>query len=158
MAASAVFTYTGGASNAVPGDSLGGTGSTIPLADYRHNLFGPTNPNDVNAGDHVTYRAIDIYNNGTTLLEYVELFVTDTANAESALHFWYETSPGQQIADESTAPTGATWSQPTSPLGLRMQIADLAVGARARIWIRKTVDQGASELNNDLATLSLWYI
>jgi hypothetical protein len=156
MASECVFTLTGGAANVDPNASLGGDGSSELLSTTAlHNLFGPTDPTDITVSAHVTYRAIDILNNGDALAKLVEFFVVDTTNAESAIAIWYEAAPGQSIADENTAPVGATWTQPL--VGTRQSIANIAINGRARIWIRKTVNQNADNLTDDLASLYVWF-
>lgn len=156
MASNCVFTLTGGAANADPNASLGGDGSSEVLSSTAlHNLFTYVTPPDITGSNHVTYRAIDILNNGDATAKQVEFFVVDTTNSESEIHIWYEAAPGQSIADEETEPTGASWSQPLQ--ASRQAVADIAVAARARIWIRRTVDQDADNLTDDTAAIKVWF-
>jgi len=37
-----------------------------------------------------------------------------------------------------------------------MSLGDLAVGAVHRMWIKRTVDAGATNINEDTATLHTW--
>ena len=156
MASNCVFTLTGGASNTDPNASLGGVGSSQELsATALHNLFYSVPPPDTVGGADVKYRAIDILNNGDATAKLVEFYVIDTTNSESAISIWYESSPGQSIADEDTEPIGASWSQPLA--GSRQSISDIAAAGRARIWIRRTVDQNADNLTDDTAYLYVWF-
>ena len=156
MASNCVFTLTGGAANADPNASLGGTGSSEVLSSTAlHNLFTFVTPPDITGSNDVKYRAIDILNNGDAIAKQVEFFIVDTTNSESAISIWYEASPGQSIADEDTEPVGASWSQPLQ--ASRASIADIAAAGRARIWIRRTVDQDADNLTDDTATLLVWF-
>jgi len=156
MASNCVFTLTGGAANSDPNASLGGDGSseiisTTPL----HNLFYTVSPPDITGSNYITYRAIDILNNGDATAKLVEFYCTDTVNAESVIAIWYEAAPSQSIVDEDTEPIGASWSLPL--VGSRTSIADIAAAARARIWIRRTVDQDADNLIDDEAVLHCWF-
>jgi len=156
MASNCVFTLTGGAANADPNASLGGDGSSELLSSTAlHNLFSYVTPPDITGSNYVTYRAFDILNNGDATAKQVEFFAVDTTNNESIVAFWYEAAPGQTIGDEDTEPGGASWSLPLQ--ASRMSIADIAAAARARIWIRRTVDQDAANIIDDLATLYVWF-
>jgi hypothetical protein len=156
MASNCVFTLTGGAANADPNASLGGDGSSTVLSTTAlHNLFTFVTPPDITGSNDVKYRAIDILNNGDATSKQTEFFVVDTTNSESAIHIWYEAAPGQSIADEDTEPIGASWSQPLQ--ASRQSISDIAASGRARIWIRRTVDQDADNLTDDTASLKVWF-
>lgn len=156
MASNCIFTLTGGAANADPNASFGGDGSSVALSGTAlHNLFDAVTPDDINGGDDVNYRAIDIYNNGDATAKLVQFYIVDTTNLESIIQIWYEVAPGQTIADEDTAPSGASWSSPLS--GSKQSINDIAAGARARIWIRRTVDEDADNLTDDTAYLYVWF-
>jgi hypothetical protein len=118
-------------------------------------LFNYVTPQDITGSNKVTYRAIDILNNGDAAAQQVEFFILDTTNTESTLAIWYETSPGQSIANEETEPSGASWSQPLQ--ASRQSINDIAINGRARIWIRRTVDQDADNLTDDTGYLYVWF-
>jgi len=156
MASNCVFTLTGGAANADPNASLGGTGSTEILSTTPlHNLFSYVTPPEITGQDDVSYRAIDILNNGDATAKQVEFYCTDTVNAESVIAIWYEAAPGQSIVDEDTEPIGASWTLPL--VGSRQAVSDIAAAGRARIWIRRTVDQDADNLTDDEAVLHVWF-
>lgn len=156
MGSNCVFTYTGGASNADPNASFGGIGSSVQLNTISlHNLFDPVIRSELVGQDSVNYRAIDILNNGDTDALQVQFFVVNTVNAESAIAIWYEDTPGQSIPDEDTPPFGAVWTQPL--VGSRQSIDPIAINGRARIWIRRTVNEDAPGYDNDLGTLKVWF-
>jgi hypothetical protein len=156
MASSLEYRYTGGAGNTDPDASLGGTGSSeIITTPSENNIFDNINPPEIESGDRVEYRAIDIYNDGDAAAENVQFYLTDTPNVESTLATWYESSPGQTIANETTEPIGASWSQPL--VGSKLSLNNLAAAARHRIWIRRTIDQGATNISSDEAILHTWF-
>lgn len=155
MASYIEYKYTGGASNSDPDASLGGTGSSESLAAAaENNLFDNITPPEIESGDRVEYRAIDLYNSGDALASNFTFYFTDTPNSESRLDVWYESSPGQSIANETTEPVGATWTQPL--VGSQLSLPNLAAGSRHRLWIRRTVSQGATNITGDQATFHSW--
>lgn len=156
MAAIHAFKYTGGASNANPDLSLGGTGSSVTLLTVAlNNLFDNVLPPDIAVGNHVSYRAIDIYNSGTGTALHVEFYFTDTVNSESILAVGLDAAATQSIINDTTAPVGITFTD--SRVGSKLSLPNLAPGARHRLWIRRTVDQNATNLNDDLGYLHNWY-
>jgi hypothetical protein len=156
MAAELLYKYTGGGANSNPDASLGGTGSSVTVASVAiNNIFDNVYPDDIDLGNHVSYRAIDIYNDGADSALHIEFWFTDTPNVQSVVAAWYESSPGQTIASDTTEPAGASWTEYRT--GNRLTLGNLAAGARHRIWIRRTVNQDADNLNNDTATLKCWF-
>lgn len=157
MAAVIEYFLTGGAANADPDASLGGdTSSENVSGTALNNLFDNINPLEIASGDRVEYRAFAFKNTGDATAKHVEFFFTDTGNAESIVAMWYDSTGTQSIGDETTEPTGASGNWTTPLVGTREAFSDLAAGAEYRIWIRRTVDQGATNLNDDLATLHVW--
>jgi hypothetical protein len=156
MAAILQFNYTGGSANDNPNSSLGGVGSSEKLITLAiTNLFDSVPPERYAAGDDVTYRAIDIKNIGDAQAIHVEFFLVDTTNSETTLAMWYDSTGTQSIVNEQTEPTGATWTQPLE--GSRQAVANIAAAGTSRIWIRRTIDQNASALEEDTATLKTWF-
>ena len=156
MAADLIYKLTGGASQADPDLSLGGTGSSVTLSSTAlNNLFDNVTPPELVGSAYTNYRAIDIYNDGDAEARNVEFYLTDTPNAESIIAIWYESSPGQSIVDEDTEPLGATWTTPL--VGSKQATAEIAAAGRARIWVRRIVDQDADNLNQDTAILHVWF-
>jgi hypothetical protein len=156
MASQLQFNYTGGASNANPDLSLGGTGSSVKLLTVAlNNLFDNVLPSDIVTVDHVSYRAIDLYNFGDGSALHVDFYFTDTPNAESVLAAGLDAAATQSIVNDTTAPIGITFTEPT--VSSRLSLPNLAAGAKHRLWIRRTVDQGATNINDDTAYLHNWY-
>jgi len=157
MAAVIQYYLTGGVGNSNPDDSLGGdTSSTEVSSTALNNLFDNVLPTDIDVSNYVTYRAIAIKNTGDALAKHVEFFFTDTTNSESIVAVWYDSTGTQTIADDETEPVGASGNWTTPLIGSKLAFSNLAAGAEYRIWIRRTVDQDATNLNDDLATLHTW--
>ena len=158
MASVLDYRYTGGAANANPNLSLGGVTSSVSVNSVAlNNLFANVSPNEIVTGDDVKYRAFDIKNIGDVTAYNMEFFLTDTTNTESILAVWYDSSGSLSIVDEDTEPAGAAGNWTTPVIGSKLSLPDLAAGSYHRIWIRRTVDQGASPLNDDTGTLHCWY-
>jgi hypothetical protein len=157
MAAVITYKYTGGAANADPDASLGGTTSSETVASLAiNNLFDNIDPDEILSGNRVEYRAIAIKNTGDATARNIEFYFTDTTNAESIVAFWYDSTGTQSIVNELTEPTGASGNWTTPLVGSKYSLSNLAAAAEHRIWIRRTVDQSATNLNDDTATLHVW--
>ena len=158
MASNCFFHYTGGAANDDPDLSLGGTGSSELLdTTALNNLFENVTPLETETGDHVDYKAIDLSNDGDALARNVSFYFTDTPNSESIVAVWYDSTGTQSIANDLTEPTGASGNWTTPLVGSQLSLGNLAVGATHRLWIRRTVDQSADNLNDDTAILHAWF-
>lgn len=156
MASNLQYHLTGGASNSDPNASLGGVGSSVIVnSTALNNLFANVTPPDIATSNYVTYRAIDLKNDGDDVAKHIEFFFEDTTNTESRVDFWYDSAGTQSIPDEETEPVGATWTQPDTDN--RYSFADLPAGSAYRLWIRRTVDQDAGNLNEDTAYLNTWF-
>ena len=158
MASDLTFHLTGGASNADPDLSLGGVGSSELLnATALNNLFDNVNPTETLTEPLIEYRAIDIVNDGDAEAHNVDFYLTDTVNAESVIAMWYDTTGTQSIANETTEPTGASGNWTLPLVGSKLAFSDLAAAGTYRIWIRRTIDQNADNINEDTATLHVWF-
>lgn len=158
MAANLFFHYTGGAANDDPDLSLGGTGSSEVLdTTALNNLFDNIDPDEIETGDRVEYRAIDISNDGDAEAHNIQFYFTDTPNSESILAAWYDSTGTQSIVNETTEPTGASGNWTTPLVGSKMSFSNLAAAGTYRLWIRRTVDQDADNINEDTATLHIWF-
>ena len=157
MVAVIEYFLTGGAGNADPDASFGGTTSTTNVSGTAlNNLFDNVQPPDILGGDDVNYRAISVVNTGDATAKNIEWFLTDTTNAESILATWLDAVGTQTIGDEDTEPTGASGNWTTPLTGTKESLGDLAAAAEHRIWFRRTVDEDAENLNADLGTFHVW--
>jgi hypothetical protein len=162
MAATLEFRLTGGSTNSDPDASLGGAMSSNQLSGTAmNNLFDDVSPSEASAGD-TEYRAIDIYNSGDAEAQSVAAYMsTETSSPDSQLDFWNDgtthdgSDQGDTIADESTEPTGASWSHYTS--ASKLSLPNIPAGQATRLWIRRVITAAAGNTNNDQGILAVDY-
>ena len=158
MAATLEFFYSGGGSNSDPELSLGGSISSANISTTSlNNLFQDAEPPWTADQDSVQYVGINLKNtDGSYLARNVTFYFVDTPNVESTLAVWNDTTGTQSIPDQDTIPTGSpSWTTPL--IGSKLSLGDLAAGASHRLWIRRTVIEGAVNIQNDTAVLNSWY-
>ena len=138
------YRLSGGASNSVTASSLGGVKSSVAASNY----FDDVSSAEASAGD-TEYRCIYIHNAHATLtLIGAKVFIqTNTPSSDTDIAIGLGSSAingtEQTVADESTAPTGVSFSAPTTFAG-GLAIGDLAAGAHKAVWVRRTVNAGAA--------------
>lgn len=136
---------SGGASNSSALASLGGAISTTAAADP---YFDTVVSGEATAGD-VEYRCLYIKNNhGTLTLQSPKLWITaQPAGGDVVFAVGLGTASvsgtEQTVADESTAPTGVTFSAPASK-GAGLSLPALGPGQWVAVWFRRTVSAGAA--------------
>jgi hypothetical protein len=158
MAASLAFRLSGGAGNAAPLASTGGVMSTT--AATANTLFDTVSAAEASAGD-TEYRAIFLLNDGDKDLTGLKLWMSDQAASgvlALALDGVGKNADAEVEADESTAPTGETFSSPTD-VGSAISVPDLAVGDRHAIWVRRVISAatGGVALASNAAELRVDY-
>ena len=138
------YRLSGGASNSDPVLSLGGVKSSTAASNY----FDDVSSAEASAGD-TEYRCVYVHNNhGTLSLIGAKVFIqtnTPSSDTDVAIGLGSSAINGteQTVADESTAPTGVSFSAPTTFAG-GLAIGDLAAGAHKAVWVRRTVNAGAA--------------
>jgi len=141
-----LYLYSGatasGAAQTDPDASLGGyvSGTEIP-DNVDNNLFDDVTGDEASAGD-TEYRALFIKNNHANLTwqNVVAWIDTETPGADS-IDIAVEGVSGDQIqtiADESTAPTGVTFSHPTTK-ETGISLGNLPAGSASGIWLKRIV-------------------
>jgi len=162
------YELTGGAGETQPDDSLGGgkSGTSITSATD-NNVFDDVTGAEASAGD-TEYRAIAVINEDATEdWTSVVLWITsETGSPSTAIDLAGETPAGdsiQTIADESTAPTGVSFTHPTTKgAGIDMTgqaeatgtlAAAGGVGSWCGIWLRRVVSSGATGYSADSCTI-----
>lgn len=150
---------SGGSSNTNPNNALGGVMSSTDIVDATSdNLFDDVSGAEATAGD-VEYRGFYVLNNhGSLSLSNAKIYIsTLTSSADTELDIGLATEAVNvdmgTIANESTAPSGVTFSRPTDYTG-GLAIGTLAAGARKGVWVRRTVSAAASPAS-DSGTLKL---
>ena len=138
------YRLSGGASNSDPALSLGGVKSSTAASNY----FDDVSSAEASAGD-TEYRCVYVHNNhGTLSLIGAKVFIqtnTPSSDTDVAIGLGSSAINGteQTVAGESTAPTGVSFSAPTTFAG-GLAIGDLAAGAHKAVWVRRTVNAGAA--------------
>lgn len=136
---------SGGSSNTDPAASLGGVKSST---DAGSSIFDNVQSAEAVAGD-IEYRCVFIHNahGSLTALSGKVWVQTQTPSAETDVAIGLGTSAvngtEQTVADENTAPSGVTFSAPSSE-GAGISVADLPAGQHKALWIRRTVTAGAA--------------
>lgn len=148
------YRLSGGASNTDPAASLGGAMSST---DAGSNLLDNVSSTEGAAGD-VEYRCYYIHNNhgSLTMIGAKAWIQANTPSAESTLDIGLGTTAvgtgnEQSVADESTAPSGVTFSAAANE-GAALSIGDIPAGHHKAIWVRRTITAGAAAAS-DTATL-----
>ena len=161
------FRYSGGAGNTSAAASLGGAistagGGTIDDA-VKNDLWDDVSSGESTAGD-TEYRGFYIKNaHGTLALQNAKVYISvlttsaddefDIAVAQEDVNVTMAT-----VANESTAPTGPTFTRPTTyAAGLDLNTGTPATGLTAGswrgVWIRRTVTAGAGAITNNSGTV-----
>lgn len=149
---------SGGAGNSDVNASLGGAKSSTEVTDNTtHNLFDQVSGTESNAGD-IEYRGVYLHNgHGSLTAQNTRVYISsntgsadttiDIALAGEGLNATMET-----IGNENTAPSGETFSAPTTYAG-GLDMGNIPSGQHYGLWIRRTVDAGAAAVNDDAVTI-----
>jgi hypothetical protein len=140
------YRMSGGASNSDPAAALGGAKSSVSFSTNA--VFDDVTSAEAGTGD-AEYRCFYVHNAHATLtLVGAKIWIqsqTSSADTDVALALGGEGLNGtaETVANEGTAPTGETFSQPSSYSG-GLTIGDLAPGEHYPVWIRRTVNAAAA--------------
>lgn len=152
-----VLRLSGGGGNTSGDASLGGAISSTSAPSTLNGLFDAVSGAEATSGD-TEYRCVYVKNNnGSLTLVAPYIWVqTNTPSTDTTIAIGLGTAAvdatEQTITDESTAPSGVSFSSPAS-YAAGLAITDLAAGSYKAIWIRRTVTAGASAYANDTFTL-----
>lgn len=139
-----VYRLSGGAANTDPAASLGGAKSSTAAGNY----FDDVSSAEATAGD-VEYRCVYVHNgHGTLALQGAKIWVqTQTPSSDTDVAIGLGTSAvngtEQTVADESTAPSGVTFSAPSNFAG-GLALGDIPAGQHKAVWVRRTVNAAAA--------------
>lgn len=146
-----------------PNDSIGGYMSSTELVDATlNNLFDDVT-GDENAVSDVEYRCMFIHNDHATLaLQAPRVWISSEVAGGASVAIALDgtgvtpeaqsgTPQAERIADESTAPSGESFSAPTVKAS-GLAPGDVAANSCFGLWIRRTAANTAA-LNNDGATI-----
>lgn len=138
------YRLSGGASNSDPMLSLGGAKSS---ASAGASLFDDVSSAEASAGD-IEYRLVYVHNAhaSLTLIGAKVWIQTNTPSASTDVAIGLAAAGANAtetaVANENTAPSGVTFSQPSSFAG-GLSLGDLAPGQHFGVWVRRTVTAGA---------------
>lgn len=143
------YRQSGGAANANDDASLGGAKSSVAAsASMLDDLSGAESA----AGD-VNYRCIYVHNNhGSLAMVNAAIFLLAQAlGSGHAIAIGVGTAAingtEQTVANEATAPSGVTFSSPTT-LGAALALGTIPAGQHKAVWIRRTVTGGSAASAN----------
>jgi hypothetical protein len=149
---------SGGAGNSDPNASLGGVISSTEVTDNTtHNLFDQVSGTESNAGD-TEYRGVYLKNtHGTLTLQNTKIYISSNTGSSDttidiALDGGATNATMETLTDESTAPSGETFTAPTTYAG-GLSIGSLAAGEKKGLFIRRTVNASAAAVNDDAVTI-----
>lgn len=148
-----LYLLSGGGANSDPDASLGGAISTTEVST---NLLDDVSSAEAVAGT-VEYRCFYVKNNhgSLTLIDPKTWIEANTPSATTTIEIGLGTAAvnatEQTVANESTAPTGVTFSSPAD-FAAGLALTSLAAGAYKSVWIKRTVNSGTAS-TTDTATL-----
>ena len=145
------FRLSGGASNDDPDASLGGAKSSEAAPS---DLFDDVSSAESAAGD-TEYRCIYVHNDhGSLTLQNAVVWISaNTPGNRLAIGVGSASINGteQTVANESTAPSDVSFSQPSSK-GSGLSLGNIPAGQHKAVWVRRTVAASASA-SDDTYTL-----
>lgn len=153
-----VTRLSGGAANSSGNASLGGAKSANAISGSIDALFDAVSAAEASAGD-VEYRCVYLHNNsGADTMTNARVWIsanTPLAGTDLAIGVGTSAVNGteQTIADEQTAPSGVSFSSP-STAGTGLALGTIPPGQHRAIWLRRTVTAGSGSSANDTATLA----
>jgi len=140
------YRMSGGASNNDPAAALGGVESSNSFVDNA--IFADVSSADASSGK-TYYRCFYVHNNHATLT-YLAPHIwiqTQTSSGDTDIAIGLDAAglngTATTIADENTAPTGVSFSQPASE-GAGLSLGDMAPGDYYAVWVRYTVNASAA--------------
>jgi hypothetical protein len=152
------FRLSGGQSNFVPDDSLGGQISNDQISySIIENLFDNVSSGEASSGD-TEYRCYYIINTSDTdSADFAVYIGVETPSADTQIDIGLDpagvgdgisTGVATTIANESTAPAGVTFSHPTD-VGSALSIGTLGPGDAQAIWVKRVVSSSAASSPRD---------
>lgn len=144
---------SGGAANASGNAALGGIKSATVMSSAIDALFDFTSAAEAVVGD-VEYRCVYLHNANAadTMMGATVWISAQTPLAGSVLAIGLGSAAinatEQTILNESTAPAGVTFSEP-SAFASGLVAGDIPFGQHKAIWLRRTITAGSGSSPND---------
>jgi hypothetical protein len=154
-----VTRLSGGAGNSSGNASLGGAKSSTVAPTAVDTLFDATSAAEATAGD-VEYRCVYLHNNYSADMQSPVVWISaNTPNAATTIDIGVGTAAvngtEQTIANESTAPSGVSFSAPSTQ-GAGLALGNIPAGQHKAIWLRRTITAAAGATANDTFTISYY--
>ncbi len=156
-----VFRLSGGSGNTDPNASLGGAKSSTAITSASlANLFDNVSGAESAAGD-TEYRCFYVHNAHATLtLQNAQIYIgTNTPSTDSAVEISLGTSAvngtEQTIANESTAPTGTSFSSAAGS-GSALSIGNIPAGQHKAIWVKRIISTAGAAYNTDSVVITVF--
>jgi hypothetical protein len=153
------FRLSGGAANADPNLSLGGAKSSVSYTSDVANAIWDNVSGAQSSSGIVEYRCWYVHNANATLTLYGAVIWISSPTDSPGDELDIGLEPGAvnavaqgPLANEATAPTGVTFSRPSS-FGAGLIIGDIGPGQAKAIWERRTVNAGAAAKTDNRATI-----
>jgi hypothetical protein len=154
------FRLSGGSSNSDVNASLGGVkSSTEVTTNVAANLFDHVSGTESAAGD-TEYRCIYFHNShGSLTAQNSKVYITsNTPGAGDQIAIGKGSAAinatEQTVADESTAPSSVTFTEPTDYAG-GISLGNIPAGQHQSIWVRRIVAAAAAAVDDNVATLQI---
>lgn len=145
------YRLSGGAANSNANASLGGAKSSVSVPS---NLFDDVTSSESSAGD-TEYRCFYVHNAHATLtmLNAVVWISANTTGNRISVGLGTSAINGteQTVADENTAPSGVTFSQPATK-GAALALGSIPPGQSKAVWLRRAVGAAAAASNDTYTT------
>lgn len=145
-----VYRLSGGAGNTDVNASLGGVKSSTAVTDnVDNNLFDDVSGDEHTAG-RTEYRCIYVHNaDATVTLQGGKVWrPVHSPGADTVVAIAVGTAAvngtEQTVANETTAPTGVTWSTTAVDRASGLALGDIPPGQHKAVWIRRVVSAGST--------------
>lgn len=150
------FRFSGGAANSNPLLSIGGAKSSVSYGETANAIWDNISTGERTSGD-VEYRCWYVHNNSSLKAIGMVIWIAQGTLAtgdeiDIGLEGAVNATAQGPLANESTAPTGVTFSHPTS-FGGGLIIGDLPAGEHRIVWERRTVQAGAPAKTDNMAII-----
>jgi len=152
--------HSGGGSNSTIANDIAGDISSVELTDNTlNNLWDDVSGDESSPGD-TEYRKCFFKNtNGSLTAQSTVLWIdTNTTSTNDTINIGLDPAgagaAGADIANESTAPAGVSFSAPSSK-GTGLSMGNVSSGARYAIWVKRIVDASAAANDNNSYILKI---
>lgn len=159
------YLLSGGAANTDPNDALGGkiSSTEVVISPTKNNLFDDVSSAEASSGK-VEYRCLYVFNDHSTDgLTSGKLWISqNTPSSGTLIAIGLDpagvgdgdtTGEATTIADETSVPSGVTFSSPSTE-GAALDIAAIAAQEGFAVWVRRTVSAATEAAPTDPFTLT----